>query len=159
MSLSLYVWLTWHSRPKLNRILHGVHLLTSPLFLLLGRVRNPGAATQVTRAPLSPDLGPSQPSEALNSSPATSPPLCPLCLLAPGRSRSPPVPSASCRARTRGEAEARLRPEPSHGLGRLTQLRGLFVRPGGGLRTGKTNRAKAQQLEGWLGLEGSVQCG
>lgn len=61
------------------------------------------------------------------------------------------APSASCGSRTRGEAEARLRSEPSHGLGRLTQLRGLFVPPGGGLRAGKTNRAKAQRLGGWLG--------
>lgn len=108
----------------------------------------PEATTQVTRAPLSPDLGPSQPSEALNRSRST---LLLYVPCAPERSRSPPVTPASCGSRTRGEAEARLRPEPSHGLGRLTQLRGLFVRPGGGLRAGKTNRAKAQRFGGWLG--------
>lgn len=86
--------------------------LLSPLF---GRVRSTGAATQATCARLSPDLGPSQPTEVLNHSGHLP---CPMIFVPSGSSKTPEPSCPLCFLqnqswrRSVGSTMARAEPRP-----------------------------------------------
>lgn len=121
-----------------------------PLSPLFGRVRNTGAATQATCARLSPDLGPSQPTEVLNHSrpPPLTDDLCALWLQEdPGALLSPLLPAEPELAARRRLDCARAGPRP----GAADAASRAICESGWRARAGKTNRTTAQGLGGWLG--------